>query len=131
MTTLAKVGLSFFSGALGLDYGLEQAGIESILASEIDEASCETIRANRPQMSLIGDVRNYTASDVRSSAGLAPSDDIYLVHGGPPCQAFSTAGRRLGFEDERGNVFLKFIALALELRPKYLVIENVRGLLSA
>lgn len=51
--------------------------------------------------------------------------------GGPPCQAFSTAGRRLGLNDDRGNVFLHFIHLILELQPKYAIFENVRGLLSA
>lgn len=50
--------------------------------------------------------------------------------GGPPCQAFSTAGARRAFNDARGNVFLKYLDLAAEIRPRYLVIENVRGLLS-
>lgn len=49
----------------------------------------------------------------------------------PLCQAFSTAGRRLGLNDDRGNVFLHFIQLIKELRPKYAIFENVRGLLSA
>ena len=55
---------------------------------------------------------------------------IDLIVGGPPCQAFSTAGKRKAFNDDRGNVFLKYIDLAIELNPKYIVIENVRGLLS-
>lgn len=54
-----------------------------------------------------------------------------MVIGGPPCQAFSTAGKRKGFEDDRGNVFLTFIDTIIALQPKYAVIENVRGLLSA
>jgi len=62
---------------------------------------------------------------------LPAESEIDLVFGGPPCQAFSTAGKRKGFEDERGNVFLKFVDLILELRPRYAVVENVRGLLSA
>ncbi len=56
---------------------------------------------------------------------------LFAVVGGPPCQAFSTAGRRLGLNDERGNVFLHFISLIRELQPKYAIFENVRGLLSA
>jgi len=59
---------------------------------------------------------------------LKPTD---LIVGGPPCQAFSSAGRRQGFNDERGNVFLKFVDLIIELKPRFAVIENVRGLLSA
>ena len=123
--------LSFFSGALGLDLGLERAGIKTILASEIDQASCETIKLNRPDITLIKDIRDYTSEEVKKAAGLKPNAEIDLIVGGPPCQAFSTAGKRQGFEDQRGNVFLKFIELIAELRPRYAVIENVRGLLSA
>src|SRR5262249_51924103 len=56
--------------------------------------------------------------------------ELFAIVGGPPCQAFSTAGRRLGLNDERGNVFLHFIDIVLGLKPKYAIFENVRGLLS-
>lgn len=123
--------LSFFTGAMGLDLGLEMEGFEVLLASEIDRACCQTIKANRPDIAIIGDIRDYSAPQILEAAGGRGKGDIDVVVGGPPCQAFSTAGRRLGFEDKRGNVFLKFIDLILEIRPKYAVIENVRGLLSA
>ena len=123
--------LSFFSGALGLDQGLERAGIDILLVSEIDKACRETISLNRPDCALIGDIRDYSAKQIRNLAGLEPQDDIHLVVGGPPCQAFSTAGKRQGFQDDRGNVFLTFVDRILELSPHYAVIENVRGLLSA
>lgn len=123
--------LSFFSGALGLDLGLEQAGITTLLTSEIDNACRQTIIANRPHVGLIGDIRDYGKKEIFNMAGLSPGDDVDIIVGGPPCQAFSTAGKRKGFEDERGNVFLHFIDLALKIRPKALIIENVRGLLSA
>jgi DNA (cytosine-5)-methyltransferase 1 len=127
----AFVALSFFTGAMGLDLGLERAGISTVLASEIDEPTRKTIAANRPRIELIGDLRNYTPQEVRKLAKLPAKREIDLIVGGPPCQAFSTAGKRQAFEDERGNVFLKFIDLILDLRPRYAVIENVRGLLSA
>ncbi|MEY2943055.1 MAG: hypothetical protein RLY97_1069 [Pseudomonadota bacterium] len=123
--------LSFFSGAMGLDQGLERAGLHMLLACEQDKACRKTIAANRPDLALLGDVNSYSASEIRSAAGLKTDDEIDVIVGGPPCQAFSTAGARRGFKDERGNVFLKFIDLSLELRPRYIVIENVRGLLSA
>jgi len=123
--------LSFFSGAMGLDLGLERAGIETILACEFDKWSRKTIEVNRPDLPLLGDIWNYDAAEIRILAGLSLDDDIDLVVGGPPCQAFSTAGARRGFEDDRGNVFLHYIDIALALRPKFIVIENVRGLLSA
>jgi DNA (cytosine-5)-methyltransferase 1 len=125
------VALSFFTGAMGLDLGLEQAGISTVLASEIDEPARQTIAANRPGIELIGDLRDYTPQDLRKLAKLPPKREIDLIFGGPPCQAFSTAGKRQAFEDKRGNVFLKFIELILDLQPRYAVIENVRGLLSA
>lgn len=125
------IALSFFSGAMGLDIGLEQAGFHTIFASEIDNACRKTISRNKPDIALVGDIRKYSASDIRKIAGLGEHDQIDLIVGGPPCQAFSTAGSRKGFEDERGNVFLTFIELIKELKPRYAVIENVRGLLSA
>ena len=123
--------LSFFSGAMGMDQGLERAGIETVLACEFDKWSRRTIEVNRPDLPLLGDIWRYDAAEIRQIAGLAPDDEIDLVVGGPPCQAFSTAGARRGFDDQRGNVFLHYIDLATTLRPKYIVIENVRGLLSA
>ena len=125
------IALSFFSGAMGLDLGLEQAGFEILLSCEIDNACRKTILKNKPQIALIDDINNYTAKEIRELAKLAPNDEIDLVVGGPPCQAFSTAGKRKGLDDERGNVFLKFLEVAIELAPKFIVIENVRGLLSA
>lgn len=123
--------LSFFTGAMGLDLGLEEAGLETILACEFDKWSRATISKNKPEIPLLGDVWNCTPDSIREAAGLSANEDIDVIAGGPPCQAFSTAGNRQGFEDIRGNVFLHFIDLAMALRPKYLVLENVRGLLSA
>lgn len=123
--------LSFFSGAMGLDLGLEKAGIHVLLACEMDKSCRRTITANRPDIALLGDVWKYTAEEFRAAAGLSSEDDIDVMVGGPPCQAFSTAGARRGFEDARGNALIRYIDLILELRPKYAVIENVRGLLSA
>lgn len=116
---------SFFSGAGGFDLGLEQAGWTCAFANEWDKVACRTLRANRPDLALFeGDIRGISVDDV-------PSGPYDAVVGGPPCQAFSTAGRRLGLDDERGNVFLHFLDLAIALKPRLIVIENVRGLVSA
>jgi len=125
------IALSFFSGAMGLDIGLEQAGFETLLACEVDNACRKTILKNKPKIALISDIRNYSADAIRHAAGLSLNDDIDLVVGGPPCQAFSTAGKRKGFEDERGNVFLTYVERIISLRPRFAIIENVRGILSA
>jgi DNA (cytosine-5)-methyltransferase 1 len=71
-----------------------------------------------------------TPAFLRDDLGLR-TEELFAIVGGPPCQAFSTAGKRLGLNDERGNVFLHFINLITELRPKYAIFENVRGILSA
>ena len=122
--------LSFFSGAMGLDLGVEKAGFKVKLACEVDKFCRQTIMLNRPDTALLGDINSYCAEDILNAANLSPSDDIDLIMGGPPCQAFSTAGKRQGFQDDRGNVFLKYVDLAIALQPKFIVIENVRGLLS-
>ena len=123
--------LSFFSGAMGLDIGLHKVGFKTLLACEIDKASRETITANNPKIGLIGDIRNYTTKEILEYAGLENKEEVDLIVGGPPCQAFSSAGNRMGLADERGNVFLKFIEVIENIKPKFAVIENVRGLLSA
>lgn len=125
------VALSFFSGAMGLDYGIEKAGIHPLLASEIDPNARKTILLNRPDIGLIGDINDYDASEIRKYAHISKNQSIDLIVGGPPCQAFSTAGQRKGFQDKRGNVFLTFIDRIMELQPRLAVIENVRGILSA
>nr|WP_255471657.1 DNA cytosine methyltransferase [Endozoicomonas sp. OPT23] len=125
-----SIALSFFSGAMGMDLGIEKAGFDIRLACEVDKFCRQTIALNKPKTALLGDINNYSAQDILKAAKITCDDEIDLIVGGPPCQAFSTAGKRKGFNDERGNIFLKYLDLALELRPKYFVIENVRGLLS-
>lgn len=129
--------ISFFSGALGLDIGLEKGGLQCLAVNEFDPVACQTINANRKRIFRTreprvygSDVRSLTADRLSEDLKVRP-EDLFAITGGPPCQAFSTAGRRLGLNDERGNVFLHFIDLILALRPKYAIFENVRGLLSA
>jgi DNA (cytosine-5)-methyltransferase 1 len=123
--------VSFFSGALGLDLGLENAGFKPLAVNEFDRSACATIQRNRSDIPLYAcDIRQLTANQLMHDLGLE-REELFAVTGGPPCQAFSTAGRRLGLNDDRGNVFLHFINLIAGLRPKYVIFENVRGLLSA
>jgi DNA (cytosine-5)-methyltransferase 1 len=122
--------LSFFSGAMGLDIGLEEAGMNVLLACEFDEPTKRTIIRNDTEIGLIGNLLSYSVEEVLAFANLKSTSQVDVIVGGPPCQAFSTAGKRMGFQDERGNVFLKFIDLIKSIKPKYVVIENVRGLMS-
>ena len=122
--------LSFFTGAMGLDLGLKKAGIDTILTCESEKFIRETIRLNNPKLKVLEDINKYSAEDIRKAAGLSKNEKIDLIVGGPPCQAFSTAGKRLSVNENRGVVFFKYLELIKQLNPTYFVIENVRGLLS-
>lgn len=124
------IALSFFSGALGLDCGMEQAGINALLYCENDRKCRMTINATRPDAALIGDITKYSAEEILKYAGLDTGQKVDVIFGGPPCQAFSTAGARRAFSDSRGNVFLHYLKIVSDIKPTYVVIENVRGLLS-
>lgn len=123
--------LSFFSGCLGLDQGLEMAGFQPLLFCENDKFCKQTINLNRPNVRLIDDILDHDYKSILKHAGLKESEEVDLIVGGPPCQAFSTAGKRASFVDPRGNVFLHFIEIICKINPRFFVIENVRGLLSA
>lgn len=125
------IALSFFSGAMGLDIGMEQGGIKALLACEFNKYCRMTINKNRPSMALIGNINNYSSNQILKMAKIPSGRKVDVIFGGPPCQAFSTAGARRALADERGNVFLRYIEVIKEIRPTYVVIENVRGLLSA
>lgn len=125
------VALSFFSGAMGLDIGMKNGGIRALLACEINKFCRMTIARNEPQMALIGDINRYEPEEILRLAKIPAGRKVDVIFGGPPCQAFSTAGARKALDDERGNVFLRYIEVVERIRPAYVVIENVRGILSA
>lgn len=124
------VALSFFTGGMGLDIGMQKGGIKALLACEIDKTCRKTININAPEMALIGDIYNYDTETILKMANIPEGRKVDVIFGGPPCQAFSTAGNRKGFGDDRGNIFLRYLQIISEIKPTYVVIENVRGLLS-
>lgn len=123
--------ISLFSGAMGLDLGLEQAGFDILACVENDKKCAETIADNRPEVRLYPeDINKVDPLEILKDLSLKPGE-IDLVAGGPPCQAFSTAGRRRSLEDFRGNVIVRFLDYVKAIKPRYFILENVRGLLSA
>jgi DNA (cytosine-5)-methyltransferase 1 len=127
--------ISLFSGAGGLDIGLHQAGFLTKVCVENDSHCHETLETNRhllghEEMPVLGDITMLSPSDLLEYSGLR-REEVDLVSGGPPCQAFSTAGHRGSVNDPRGRLFLDFVKIVESIRPRFFVMENVRGLRSA
>ena len=131
-TAKPLIGISLYSGAMGLDQGLELgARVNFLLAADSFRAARATIRANRPGIKVLEDASRLTASMVRKAAGLSSADVIDVVSGCPPCPPWSVAGKRLGVTDPRGMLLPGFIDLAIALAPRLIIHENVKGLVSA
>jgi len=111
--------VELFAGAGGLALGMENAGIDCELLVEIDKDACATLKANRPQWNVqYTDIHEVDFSSIKAD----------IVAGGFPCQAFSYAGKRLGFEDVRGTLFYEYARAIKQIKPKVILAENVRGL---
>ncbi|PZO05794.1 MAG: hypothetical protein DCF29_07460 [Alphaproteobacteria bacterium] len=134
--------VSLFSGLGGLDLGLEAAGWDCVYATDIDPRAVESLEANRGRLLAdgrrfmgdahieVGDVRALRGEDVLAKSGQRRGE-ITLLAGGPPCQSWSSAGHQLGFDDPRGQLIKDYLRIASELDCRYLLFENVRGLITA
>ena len=115
--------LELFAGGGGLALGMEKAGFETVFLNELDKHACNTLRSNRPEWNVVeGDISGIDFTPYQNQ--------IDILSGGFPCQAFSYAGKKLGFEDTRGTLFFEFARAVKETNPKVIVAENVRGLLN-
>lgn len=121
--------ISLFSGAMGLDIGLLQAGLNIAIGQDFDRYCVETMRLNGHNV-LDGDIREIQPETILDSTGLKVKEP-FLVCGGPPCQPFSTAGKRMGINDPRGSLFMDFVRIIDHIRPRFFVMENVKGIMSA
>lgn len=137
--------IDLFAGAGGLTASLEQAGFHTAVSVDSNPDATASLRAtaaarlpipNWPgELYLEGtdiiesDIGALTARDLRPP-GVRPNWRPDLLAGGPPCQPFSSAGSQRGLDDPRGKLFLEFVRIASELRPRYVLFENVRGLLT-
>ena len=121
--------ISLFSGAMGLDIGLMQAGVQFAIGQDIDESCVRTMRLNGHQ-GLLGDIRKISSRDLLDITNMRVGEP-FLICGGPPCQPFSTAGKRLGINDPRGSLFRDFARVIRDINPRFFVMENVKGLVSA
>ena len=114
--------VSLFAGCGGLDLGFEKAGFKIVWANEFDESIHATYRLNHPNTILnTCDIRTLSGDDIPDCDGII---------GGPPCQSWSVGGKQLGIEDPRGQLFLDYIRIVNDKKPKFFVIENVQGILN-
>lgn len=122
---MAKLkSIEICAGAGGQALGLEIAGFDHRLVVEIEPIFCDTLRLNRPEW-------NVQTLDVNQMSGVEyASENIDLFAGGVPCPPFSLAGKQLGADDER-DLFPSALRIIEEMRPRAVLLENVRGLLSA
>ena len=115
--------LELFAGAGGLAVGMEKAGLKCVALNEMDKWACNTLRTNRPHWNVLeGDIKSFSFTEFENN--------VDIVTGGFPCQAFSYAGKKLGLADARGTLFYEFARAVKEVNPPICIGENVRGLLS-
>lgn len=113
--------IDLFAGIGGFRYGLDSLGFNCVFTSEIDRIPAEMYKLLHNEDFIHGDITKIDAKDV-------PEHDLLV--GGFPCQGFSTNGTRLGFEYKTGNLFFEALRIAKEKKPKYVLLENVPGLLN-
>lgn len=124
--------ISLFSGAGGLDLGVERAGYRITVSVDHDRDSCETVRANFPHATVLqGDIRRFTTEEILAAGGLAPGEAALLV-GGPPCTPFSKSGYWLEYKragrDPEASLLDHYLRVLDEARPQTFLLENVFGL---
>ena len=125
---IKPIAIELFCGVGGMTLGFERAGFNVVAAFDSDKRNVAFHKLNFPHSKTFdNDVADLSADDVLKLANI-PTNVIDLLFGGPPCQGFSVIGRRRA-GDERNLLILEFARLVREIKPKYFVVENVRGLL--
>lgn len=127
--------MSLFSGAGGMDIGVQQAGFEILSCIELDKNCCDTLRENilrekRKTVVYEGDIKEFSPEQLLHDLNCKPGE-IDLLFGGPPCQAFSQIGKQKSLLDERGLLLFQMIRYAKVIKPRAIMIEQVKGLLNA
>ena len=122
--------ISLFTCGMGMDIGFEKSGFDTVYTNDIARFACDTIKKNKDGIICDhGDITNIPSSEILKKCNLKKGE-VDVVIGGPPCQSFSTAGMRKGFDDKRGIALLEFIRVIHDVKPKFFVFENVPGLKS-
>lgn len=119
--------IDLFSGAGGLSLGLNQAGFKTVLANDIDKSALRTYAFNHYEVLgeriILGDIKC-----ISKNINNFLKEDVDLIIGGPPCQGFSNANRQRLIDDPRNVLYKYFVEIVHEIQPKYIIMENVRGM---
>lgn len=127
----AFTAIDLFCGAGGLSEGFRQAGFRVLAGNDIDKFAGQTFSATHPEAVFFGaPIAEISATDFLRATGLKRGELDCLV-GGPPCQAFSVYNHQRGLHDERSALFREYLRIVEGLNPKWVVMENVTGILSA
>jgi len=119
--------ISTFAGGGGSSLGYHMAGYRELLAVEWDDNAVQTLRLNFPGLDIYhGDIAELSVDEVLQRTGLQPGE-LDVFDGSPPCQGFSTAGKRQ-MDDDRNQLFREYVRLLQGLQPKVFVMENVSGM---
>lgn len=119
--------MSTFAGCGGSSLGYKQAGCKVVASIEWNKSAAKTYQANFPNTPLVvGDITNWSVDDCLKLSGLKVGE-LDILDGSPPCQGFSTAGKRV-IDDERNNLFFEYTRLLNGLKPRAFVAENVSGM---
>jgi DNA (cytosine-5)-methyltransferase 1 len=122
--------IDLFAGAGGLSEGFREAGFDILAANDFDEFSEQTFRASHPESAFLsGPIEEISADELLSVAGIQ-SGELTALLGGPPCQAFSVYNHQRGLHDDRSGLFREYLRVVRGLMPRFVVIENVMGILS-
>jgi DNA (cytosine-5)-methyltransferase 1 len=119
--------LDLFAGIGGFRLALEQAGHKCVGFCEVDEFARQIYKVN---FDTEGEVEWHDITKITDGQARELRGKVDLITGGFPCQAFSVAGERRGFEDTRGTLFFEIARIAQQIEPRFLLLENVKGLLS-
>lgn len=121
--------VELFAGSGGLGTGFHNAGFNIISANDVWEPAGKTYVANHPDVKyIVKDIAQLTGDELLEDTGYSKSD-VDVIIGGPPCQGFSTLGKRF-IDDPRNKLFKEYVRIVNDIRPKFFVMENVSGILS-
>ena len=128
---IKPTAIDLFCGAGGLSEGLRQAGFEILAGNDINQYAAETFSRTHPDSRFLkGSIYDISATDFLNATGLNKGE-LYCLAGGPPCQGYSVYNHQRGMHDDRSHLFKEYLRIIEGLMPRWIIMENVTGIMSA